>query len=410
MTATDAPPSRTAADDTRRLAQALLPRSSELAAEITKHVMEAVPMIAPPGTDAVAAVAESTEQNVGAVLAMLAFGVVPRAFELPPGTVAVILQTIAAGGDVTTILRAYRAGHRHVWELWSREVRLAYEPAVCAEVLVHSSQEVFAYFDRACERVVEEHQREVRSLHGTPNRTLDRHAGILRLLGDEATDPDAISAALAYEVRDHHLALVVRGLSDQAEARLAFEHLAEAGEASLLVEPVGPDLWWGWLGWRSEPSEEQLARVGAGDTRGTLVALGEPGVGRDGFRRSHGQARDAERTVRLRGTVTPGCVRYREVELAALLCIDPGRAGDLAAKRLGALAARDDTCARLRMTLRSFLACGRNKTLVAQELRVHHKTVAYRIAQAEAMLERSVAQDAVDLEIALIIDEALHGG
>lgn len=398
-----------ASDETRRLAQALLPRCHELATEVTARVLEAVPMVAPVGDGSVETVMESTEQNIGAVLSMLAFGVVPRAIELPPGTMGVLRQTVAAGGDVTTVLRAYRVGHRCVSDVWAREVTAALEPEVAGEVLVSSAQQIFTYFDRASDRVVEEYRRafggpSLRGGDGAP-----QHAVIARLLGGEPADLDAGSATLRYELRGHHVAVVVCGLDGAADARGVLDVLARAGAASLLAEPRGPDLWWGWLGWRAAPGDDVLARICAADTRGALVGLGEPGIGRAGFRRSHQQARDAERTARLSGAPAPGVVRHRDVEVAGLLCVDPERARRLVATRLGALAARDETCARLRETLRTFLACGRSKTGAAERLHVHHKTVAYRVAQAEALLGRSIAQDAVDVEVALLIDHALNG-
>lgn len=397
------------ADDTRRLAQALLPRCHEFAVEITARVVEAVPTVAPVGGDSVETVMESTEQNVGAVLSMLAFGVVPRAIELPPGTIGVLRQTVAAGGDVTTILRAYRVGHRCVLDVWSEQVTAALEPAAASDVLVYSSQQIFAYFDQACERVVEEYRREFGGPLVRGGEGASQHAVIARLLGGEPADLDTSSATLNYEVRGHHIAVVVCGLDGSTDARGTLDQLARAAGASLLPEPKSPDLWWGWLGWRSEPGADVIARLCATDTRGALVGLGEPGTGRRGFRRSHEQARDAERTARLAGVPVPGVVRHRDVEVAGLLCVDPDRARRLVAGRLGALAARDETSGRLRETLRTFLACGRNKTLTAEKLHVHHKTVAYRVTQAEALLGRSVSHDAVDVEVALMIDAALDG-
>lgn len=405
----ECPPGSRAADDTRRLAQALLPRCHEIAAEITARVIEAVPAVAPVGEGSVETVMESTEQNIGAVLSMLAFGVVPRSIELPPGTVAVVRQTVAAGGDVTTILRAYRQGHSCVSDMWSAEVAATFEPSAAKDVLVYSSKQIFAYFDRACERVVEEYRREFSGPLVRGGAGASQHTVIARLLGGEPVDLDACSATLNYELRGHHMAVVVAGLGGSTDARGTLDHLARAGGSSLLAEPMGPDLWWGWLGWRDAPDADVIAHICATDTGGALVGLGEPGCGRSGFRRSHEQARDAERTAHLAGEPTPGVVRHRDVEVAGLLCVDPDRARRLVSMRLGALAARDETCGRLRETLRTFLACGRNKTLTAEKLHVHHKTVAYRVTQAEAILGRSVAHDAVDVEVALIIDEALHG-
>ncbi|WP_181784291.1 helix-turn-helix domain-containing protein, partial [Pseudonocardia pini] len=64
---------------------------------------------------------------------------------------------------------------------------------------------------------------------------------------------------------------------------------------------------------------------------------------------------------------------------------------------------------RLRDTLRALLRHGHNRALAAKALTVHHKTVSYRVAQAEELLGRSLAADTLDLEVALVIDETLGG-
>jgi DNA-binding PucR family transcriptional regulator len=40
---------------------------------------------------------------------------------------------------------------------------------------------------------------------------------------------------------------------------------------------------------------------------------------------------------------------------------------------------------------------------------VHHKTVAYRLNQAEELRDRSLSEDTFGLETALLIDQTLHG-
>ena len=40
---------------------------------------------------------------------------------------------------------------------------------------------------------------------------------------------------------------------------------------------------------------------------------------------------------------------------------------------------------------------------------MHHKTVSYRFAQTEELLGRSLSEDCVGIEVALLIDEALNG-
>jgi DNA-binding PucR family transcriptional regulator len=142
---------------------------------------------------------------------------------------------------------------------------------------------------------------------------------------------------------------------------------------------------------------------------GVLIGLGEPGQGRSGFRRSHAQAREAERTTRLSGVPVAGVVRHHDVELAALLCADPDHAGRFATDRLGPLSARDEGTGRLRETLRTYLASGCSTARTAEVLHVHQKTVAYRLARCTELLGRPLGQANGELEAALLIDLTLHG-
>jgi hypothetical protein len=308
------------ADDVQRLAQELLPHSREIAADVTERVLELVPEVAPAGVaDAVDVVRESTDQNVGAILAMLAFGVVPGAIEPPLGTLKVMRQTVGGGGDVATVLRAYRVGHEGVWHAWSEHAGERVDDARrLSAVLAYSSERIFRYFDSACEQFAVIYREEFGAgpaAAGTTQREV-----VARLLGDDLVESDQASARLGYELRDHHVALVLVPLAAGADARGALDRLSEAAPgARVLAQPVGDGSWWGWLGWAEEPGEPALAALAAVVVPGVLVGLGEPGRGRDGFRRSHDQAREAERTGRLAAAPAAGVVRQREIELAALL-------------------------------------------------------------------------------------------
>ena len=54
-------------------------------------------------------------------------------------------------------------------------------------------------------------------------------------------------------------------------------------------------------------------------------------------------------------------------------------------------------------------AHGHHRGLAATALNVHHKTVAYRLAQAETLLGRTLAHDTFDLEAALVVHATLYG-
>jgi DNA-binding PucR family transcriptional regulator len=75
-------------------------------------------------------------------------------------------------------------------------------------------------------------------------------------------------------------------------------------------------------------------------------------------------------------------------------------------RELGALAATDDSTARLRDTLRLYLEHAGDARAVGEILNLHPNTVRYRIRQAEQLLGHSVDHHRVYLELALHIVSA----
>lgn len=394
----------------RRLANELLPRVDEISATVTQHVLDQAPDLAPNRSAAeIAVIRESTDQNIGAIIATLAYGVAPESLTPPVGTVALFPQIVAGGGDITTLLHGYRVGHEYVLRAWTAHVAARVdEAAVFYEVLRVSSAHIYCYIDGACRQLVTRY----RSQYGAPltDGGSSPRDHVRALLGEQAADIDAASHALRYDLRGHHLALVAVPLDAYADVRSALDVLAAVTtDATLLAHPVGDGAWWAWLGWRHAPDESAVEKMAAASLDGVLVGMGQPGQGREGFRRSHREAREADRTARLRVSPSPGVIRHRDIEIAALLCTDPERARRVAAERLGGLGARDESTGRLRETVRVYLATGRSVARTADALHVHQKTVAYRLHRASELLGRPVTDATSELESALLIDRTLHG-
>jgi hypothetical protein len=71
-----------AVEAVQRLAHELLPRSGEIAGDITAEILVRLPRLVPASLpEAVDAVRESTDQNIGAILSTLAFAVPATATE-----------------------------------------------------------------------------------------------------------------------------------------------------------------------------------------------------------------------------------------------------------------------------------------------------------------------------------------
>lgn len=398
-------------DNVRRVARELLPRVLDISAQVTERVLSSVPELAPADIpDSVRVVRESTDQNIGAMLSTLAFGITASSIEPPSGTQELLRNLIAGGGNLTHLLRAYRVGHELLWQLWSEHVHTCTTTADDLHAILRiSSAHLFDFIDRACQRIVEENPDALGTTQPTTTQPTNRTDLIHALLGSDPLDLHAATATLGYDLERHHVALVAVGLTEPADVRHELEQVQLTASVHPLAIPADGGIWWGWLGWATAPTEIELTSLAAVEVSNVLIGMGEPGRGRDGLRRSHSQAREAERAGRLAPNRVATVVRHRDIEIAALLCTDPDRARRLATERLGPLATRDDTSQRLRMTLRALFAHGHNRGQAAAALTVHHKTVAYRIAQAEELLGRSLADNTFDLETALLIDRTLHG-
>jgi DNA-binding PucR family transcriptional regulator len=135
------------------------------------------------------------------------------------------------------------------------------------------------------------------------------------------------------------------------------------------------------------------------------VACGAPLAGLDGFRTTHDQARRARDVALAAGTGAPAVTLFDEVGAVALLCADREGARAWVRRVLGPLADPDPAVARLRETLRVFLATGGSLATTARRLQVHRNTVRYRVGRAHEVRGRPVNAtegDRLDVELALV--------
>jgi sugar diacid utilization regulator len=137
------------------------------------------------------------------------------------------------------------------------------------------------------------------------------------------------------------------------------------------------------------------------------VAVGVPGPGQAGFRRSHLAAVDAYRVARAAGRT--GVTGYAEVGALALLSADQERARWFVAEELGRLAEADPGLGDLRETALCYLDCGRNLVDTARRLHVHRNTVVYRLAKIQRLLGRPLDERAFATQAALTL-ATLDGG
>jgi DNA-binding PucR family transcriptional regulator len=376
---------------------------------ITAAVAAAVPAVAA-DADVRRAREHSTEANLADLLALLSDPELPVDSGVAPEALGYATTLVRRGIGSADLVHASLVAQNELWRAWMEELaaRLADGPELAA-ALEQSSRRIFSRADFLVARLMSHVDRERERLLGG---ALARRGRLLRSLldGDDADAAEA-SRALGYELERWVLAAVLWGEDapedgpDGLEAHAAAAARAAGAPRALTFTP-GEGSLWAWIGTRGQPDLERVAgalTAVLGDTHG--AALGIPGQGLDGFRQSHEEALHARRVAEL--GEAGGVLRYDEVELVSLLSDDPERLARYVRRTLGALTAGDPQTARIRTTLRAWLAEGGNARRAAERMNVHKNTVLYRLQRAQQILGRPLDQDRGELELALIAFERL---
>jgi DNA-binding PucR family transcriptional regulator len=305
--------------------------------------------------------------------------------EPPPQAIAYARELARRNVPMAELARSYRIAQHVMWRFGVDELHGD------ADAIEQYTDATFATGDvlmgNALERYAQERDRWVRSADALRRET------VLKLLSGEPTDVAAASARLRYELRRAHVAFVV--WAETEDAGLETTAIAVGGAGALVV-PLGAGTMAGWC------APGALDHDIATEAR---VAFGLPGEGTEGFRRSHLQAMEARRIMRLSGLRGP--VDYDEVALAALLTADLDQARAFAVSELGALAAPD--VARLADTALEVLAQQGSPRRAAQRLGLHENTVAKRVRAAEEALGRPITERPAQTLAALMILRVVRG-
>src|SRR5204863_8420346 len=130
---------------------------------------------------------------------------------------------------------------------------------------------------------------------------------------------------------------------DDPQVLARLERAATAVSAHLQVNrplmlAVDGHTMWAWLGRDGEIARELIESLTAApNPEGVSIALGAPGPGLTGFRRTHRDAADAARAAIVARRRPGAVVSFHAVELAALLAGDRERTRPSLHERLGEL-------------------------------------------------------------------------
>jgi DNA-binding PucR family transcriptional regulator len=126
--------------------------------------------------------------------------------------------------------------------------------------------------------------------------------------------------------------------------------------------------------------------------------------GIEGFRRSHREAEEARGVAIVRERRGPTVIAASDpgLSVVARLGGDVADTREWVAAVLGDLAGDNENDARLRETLRVYLACGASYKVAAEELNMHFNSVKYRVGRAVERRGREIGSDRLEVELALL--------
>lgn len=305
-------------------------------------------------------------------------------------------EHVRRGIPLDLVLRGIRLGHSDITRSFLQACERGVEPGRRAEEMAAVSDELFRFVDGFADAMarefLSEHDRWAASAAAARTQTVNA------ILAGDPTDTAQASRTLGYDLTRTHLGLAAwtdHPVPGSTLHLAATDVLRSRGASATLVVPLGTGRLWAW-GAVTGPGGPAPALPA--DVR---VAVGLPGAGVDGFRRTHEEARRAERLRTLGGDVRAGTSDYGDVAVAALLSADLTGAREFVRRELGALA--EPSAEDVRTTLLHYLEAERAVATVAAELHIARGTVTYRVRRAEQILGRDVGERRLELHVALLL-------
>lgn len=309
---------------------------------------------------------------------------------------AVARDMIRRGLDESA-LDAYRVGESVAVRMWTQiACTLTDDPEELRALLDVSLRSISAFVDDTVGAISARMRAERDEL--TRGTHAERRETVALLLEGAPITRQRAESRLGHRLDPPHTAAIA--WADAPDADLgqldrAADALAEAaGQLRPLSVIAGAATRWLWVHGRPDADRTRAALERLPDVR---VAVGSTAPGVDGFRRSHLDALTTQQML-TRLTSPSRLAFHHEVELVALLTADPERADRFVARTLGAL---ETAPAELTDTLRVFLAEECNATRAAARLFVHRNTLLRRLARADGLLPRPLAEHTVEVGAAL---------
>ena len=376
----------------RQCAQVVMNARPEWLDELDQAVLAATPAIAS-DPELAAAICRSNHANL---FFWGAANIHDPGAPVPPNTgpepVNIARELVRRGVNAFP-LDAYRVGEGvALRRLMDIAFELTSDPDELHELLVTCSRSISAFIDATLAGI--EAQIELERDELTRGTHAERRETVALLLDGAPIARQRAESRLGYGLGGPHTAAVI--WSDRPDGDLARLDRAAAmfgaacGDPRPLSVPVSTATRWVW----AHGTADAPLPVLPDDVH---VAIGSTAAGIDGFRRSHFDAITTQQML-ARLHSAQQTARFADIELTALITADPDRAAGFVTNTLGRLESADHE---LRETVRVFVDAGCNASRAAARLYLHRNTLLRRLARADELLPRPLAEHSVNVAVAL---------
>jgi hypothetical protein len=349
--------------------------------------------------DFLAAMQLSVRDNVRAIVALFA-GRLTIAAADPRGAFGFADLTAEMGIPVSELESAYWVGVQSFWRLWFAQAREQCAGTAPLDELVGPPTELlFEYIIHILGAVVGRYDAARAEI--LRNQEDRRRAALNQILDGELTQATQdLENVLGYRLRGAHLCVVLE-VEDRAKAERAVAELITGSSArGSMLMLRSPGIWAAWLALTAPlDAATRIAVTAAAAATGLPIAVGAPGNGVTGLRRTWLQAFETAR-LRRRFAGFGDVLWFAEVRLELLMLGDELTARQFVADELGELAGDDERAARTRETLLAWLSTG-SQSAAATRLGVHENTVRQRIRYAEEVLGEGLSERRAEVLAAL---------
>lgn len=319
---------------------------------------------------------------------------------VPPNTgpePIIIAREVARRGMSAYILDGYRVGQGVAWRRFMEiAFTLTSDAAQLHELLDVCSRSISAFIDATLAGIARQIEQERDDL--TRGTHAERCETVALILDGAPITRRRAEDRLGYALTGPHIAAVIWSddhAGDMARLDAAAEALGHAAGVRPLTVLASTATRWVWIPNRSIDTDALRNSIDAvPDIR---VAVGPCAEGIDGFRRSHFDAITTQYMM-ARLQSPHRLAHFTDVELVALITGDTDRAAAFVRHTLGDL---ETAGTDIQDSVRVFVDEQCNASRASERLYTHRNTLLRRLARADELLPRPLAECSVNVAVAL---------